>query len=301
MPYYMGIDIGGTKIAGAVFDGNGKILAEKKLSTPVDYPAFLKTCSALVNDLEKQVGESCHVGVGVAGAVDQETGYVFFPANLDFMKSVPFRNDLEKMLKREIRVANDASCAAIAEAIDGAGAGYKMVLGYIIGTGVGSSVVYNGKLITGLNGMTGEIGHLPLPYREEVDGPLHKCGCGQMDCVETFISGPALARLYEIKTGKVSDAKQISQLADQGDADALRTMDHYYELVAKAMITALYSFDPDVIVVSGGLSGIKGIYEEVPKRWGRYSVVSNIKTKLVPAKHGPMAGMRGAAWLWRND
>lgn len=300
MSYYIGIDIGGTKIAGALFDGDGISVLEKKLSTPVDYQGFLNSCSELVKEFDEKAATKCPIGIGVAGVVDQRTGYVSFPANLQFLKSIPLRNELSNVFSREIKLANDASCAALAEAIDGAGAGYNSVLGYIIGTGAGSSLVYNKKLMEGPNGMTGELGHLPLPFREDEDGPLCKCGCGQTGCIEQSISGPALARLYNVMTNKIADAEQIAVLAKQGDGEALRVLDRYYEVVAKAMVAAMHSFDPDVIVISGGVSNLDGIYKEVPKRWGKYTCISSPVTKIVPAMHGPMAGVRGAALLWKN-
>jgi fructokinase len=155
-------------------------------------------------------------------------------------------------------------------------------------------------LLEGANGLASEIGHLPLPFREEADGPVVPCGCKQQGCLDKTISGGGLARLYAFLTGKEADARTIARMASEGDADALRVLDRYYEVVAKAMVAILHTFDPEIVVVSGGLSALQGLYEEVPKRWGRYAVAAAIKTKFVPARHGLLAGVRGAAWLGRE-
>ncbi len=295
----IGLDIGGTKIAGGVFSPDGALLAEMVVPTPQDYKTFLNGCCNFVKQLSGVTGAStCSAGVGIAGRIDREAGTVIAP-NLPFLAGKPFRDDLGTLLNRNIHLANDADCMTLAEAVDGAGAGYNGVLGLVLGTGVGGGFVCKGRLLEGANGLAGEIGHLPLPFREEADGPLEMCGCKQQGCLDKSISGGGLARLYAFMTGKEADAKTIASLTEKGDAEASRVLDRYYEVVAKAMAVILHTFDPDIIVVSGGLCSLPGLYEEVPKRWGRYAVVSCIKTKIAPARHGPLAGVRGAAWLGR--
>jgi fructokinase len=259
--------------------------------------AFLDACCESVKRLEREAGATCSVGVGVAGRMARDEGCV--SANLPFLKGQNLRHDLSQRLGRDIRLANDANCAALAEAVDGAGAGHDSVLFLVMGTGVGSGFVHRGKIIDGPNGLTGEIGHLPLPFREAADGPVVPCGCKQQGCIDKSASGPALARLYEAMTGQAADARRIAGLARRGDAGALRVLDRFYEVAAKAMVAALHSFDPDIIVVGGGLGSLPGLCDETPKRWGRYCYIDNPKTKLVPAVHGAAAGARGAAWLWR--
>ena len=248
--------------------------------------------------LEREAGTQARVGVGIAGRIDRERGCVS-SANLSFLTGKPLLHDLEAKLGRNIRLANDANCAALAEATDGAGASCTSVLGLIMGTGVGAGFVYQGKIMDGFNGVASEIGHLPLPHREEPDGPLAPCSCNQQGCIDKTISGGGLARLYEAMTGKAADAKQIAALSNGGDADALRVLDRFYDVVAKAMVVILHTFDPEIIVVSGGLNALPGLYDEVPKRWGRYCCVAQPKTKFVPARLGATAGLWGAAWLWR--
>ena len=301
MPHHIGLDIGGTKIAGGVFTPDGALLNELVVSTPHDYAAFLKSCADIVQQLEQKTDHSCTVGIGIAGRIDHSLGGIGKWGGRPFLEGKALRHELGALLNREVRLANDANCMALAEVVDGAGAGFTSVVGLIIGTGVGAGFVYKGQVVEGLNGMTGDLGHLPLPYREEKDGPVVQCACGQRGCIDKTISGPALARLYTFMTGKESGAKAIADLACANDAEALRVLDQYFETVAKATVTILQSFDPDVIVVGGGLNALPGLYEEVPKRWGKYALVPHPKTQFVPARHGPMSGMRGAAWLWRED
>ncbi|MDD3288705.1 MAG: ROK family protein [Alphaproteobacteria bacterium] len=301
MPYCIGFDIGGTKIAGAIFNEAGDMLAEVKLPLPSDYRTFLDNCCEIVGQLEAHTKTSANIGVGVAGNVDPKVGFVNFAVNISYLNNAFLAKDLSEKTNRNVRIANDADCAALAEAVFGAGAGYDTVLGLIIGTGVGSALVVNGRLMKGANGLMGEIGHLPLPFREPEDGPIVECKCRQLGCIEKSIGGSGLTRLYKFMIGEDSDPRQIAELAIKKDERALRVLDRYYEIVAKAMVTAIHSFDPDIITVSGGLSRLPGLYEEVPMRWGKYTFLRNIKTGFVPAEYGLMSGMRGAAYLWNVE
>ena len=285
---YIGLDIGGTKIAGAIFDGAGVELARQVKPTPCGYSDFVTSCVDLIHELDKSSKAS--VGIGAP----------YGAANMPFILGKDVAADIGAALGRPVRLANDANCAALAEAIDGAGAGYNSVFGLILGTGVAGGLILNGKIVAGVNGLAGEIGHLPLPYYEPADGVPYPCGCGQKGCIEKLVSGGGLSRLYESMTKEKADAAQIATKAEQGDAKALHVLDRYYTVVAKAMVTIIHSFDPEIITVSGGVSALPGLYQEVPKRWGQYAIVKNPKTKFVPAKHGTMAGLRGAAWLWRD-
>lgn len=299
MHSYLGLDIGGTKIAGGVFSDKGEQTASHVVPTPRDYDAFIRACAETVAALDPKKAHKA-VGIGLPGAIDRQKGSancVNIPALID--RSL--RDDLGARLNRDIVLANDANCLALAEAVDGAGRGMRCVLGLILGTGVGGGLIYDGKIIDGPNGLTGEIGHIPLPYREEADGPVIACGCGQRGCIDKTASGPALARLYAFMNGgPEKDPASIAQEAQAGDAKARAVLDRFYEIVAKAMIVPIHAFDPDAIVASGGLNGLPGLYEEVPKRWGKYCYNKNPKTRFVPAQHGPMAGLRGAAFLTRR-
>lgn len=298
MAHFIGIDVGGTKIAAGVFTSDGRLLHQSVVPTPREYDPFISSMANLVTELEKKVGQECSVGIGIPGAVDYEN-LAIICTNLTIINGKPAYQDLEKSIGKKLRFANDADCSALAEAIDGAGTGKNIVLGLIMGTGIGGGVIIDGHPISGPNGLTGEIGHIPLPYYTEEDGAGHQCACGQTKCISSFLEGSALERLHLSINGTELTPPEIAENAKNGDASALKTLDRYYDVVARALIVPIYAYDPDIIIVSGGLNSLPNMYDEVPKRWGKYSVVKELKTKFVPAVHGPMAGMRGAAWLWR--
>jgi fructokinase len=295
--FSIGLDIGGTKIAGAIFDGNRRELAQVSCPTPDNYTDFLRTCCDVIAQLETKSDSPATIGIGVPGALDYATGDVVMTGNTPCIVGKPLRKDLEQLLKRPLRLANDADCAALSEAVDGAGAGFRTVFGLIVGTGVGGGYVADHHLIEGVNGLAGEFGHLPLPFREASDGPLAECVCRQKGCIEKSVSGGGLARLYTSMTGKQADASQIATLAQRNDSDASRVLDQYYTTLAKAMVPVIHTFDPQIIVASGGLSLLPGLAEEVPKRWSKFTACPNPKTKFAIARHGAMSGLRGAAWV----
>lgn len=297
MTYSIGLDIGGTKIAGAVFGQDGNPLAQQTVPTPNDYAAFLKACSELIQGFDKTCSAKPAIGIGIAGAIDREKGTVFAP-NIPCLENHAFAADCEKSFGRKVVLGNDADCAALAEAREGAGQGHRAVFGLIIGTGVGGGLILDGKIMQGPHGIAGEIGHLPLPFREESDGPLFACGCGQKGCIDKSISGPALARLYKHMTGReIEDPRHVVTSLTKTDADTRRVLDQYYVTVAKAMITVIHAYDPDIIVVSGGMNGLPGLYDNVPKLWGRFALSKNLRTKFVQARLGSIGGTRGAALL----
>ncbi len=297
----IGFDIGGTKIAAAIFDAKGTPLDQNMVPTPQNYESFLNACGKMTEELDKVGGQKASIGIGIAGLIDRERGTVFAP-NIPCLEGKNFRADCEKLFGRPVRIANDADCMALAEAKDGAGQGQRTVFGLIMGTGCGGGVVVDGKILQGPHGLTGEIGHLPLPFRDESDGPLAACGCGQKGCIDKSISGPALARLYKHMIGReVEDPHHVVTGLARDDADARRVLDQFYTTVAKAMIIVIHTYDPDVIVVSGGLNSLPGLYDEVPKRWGRYALCKNLRTQFVPAKFGAMSGLRGAAFYGSSD
>ena len=299
MTTYIGLDIGGTKIAAAGFTARGAQLCAFTEQTPDSFPAFLEVCAQLVEKVQACDGveKSSPIGVSCCGAVDEPTGTIL-SGNVPCIIGRSVRDDLSQRLNTPIRLGNDMNCMVLAEARDGAGQGYAVVHGITLSTGVGSGFVINGHIVAGLHGLAGEMGHLPLPFRDEGDAPPHPCICRQDDCIEKAICGAGLSRLYYARTGKEALPPAISDLAEHGDEAAMQVMDRYYHMVAKAMTTSLHFFDPDVIVLTGGLSRLPNLCEEVMARWGQYCLVKAIKTKLVLAKHGPMASLRGAAYLW---
>lgn len=292
----IGIDIGGTKIAGGVFAEDGALLKECVRSTPTTYDVFLKTCVDVVRFLD--VEGTLPVGIGIAGRVTRLGELADASPNMPFLRGKTFRGDLGQGLGRQqIALGNDANCMALAEAVDGAAAGYATVFGVTLGTGVGGGFVVQGDLLMGANGLAAEIGHIPLPFRQDSDGPLATCGCGQTGCIESSVCGAALARLYASRSGKQADARAIGALALAGDAQALSVLDSYYETLAKALVAVVHTFDPDAIVVAGGMVSLPGLFEKVPEFLGRYAYTKNLNTVLMPARYGALSGRRGAAWL----
>ncbi len=292
MSLFIGIDIGGTKIACAIFDEKGRELARVKAATPQNYNALLQTCASLVAEVEEK-GSADFIGV-CAPYADAH-----MCSNMPCLVGKDLRKDLKEKFARPVAIENDANCAALAEALEGAGRGFKSVVCVILGTGVGSGFVVDGRIMGGANGISGEIGHLPLPGYDDSDGPLTPCNCGQKGCIETFVSGSGLRRLHETKTGHKKEGRQIAELAQAGDASAATVLDHYATLVAKAMVAVLHTFDPEIIVISGGLSALP-FYDDVPRRWGQYATRRTINTLFKPALLGPVAGLRGAALLGKK-
>ena len=306
MAFYIGVDIGGTKIAGAALNAAGDELAQIIEPTPSDYASFLNTIVGIVEKLDQRTVEKGSketkgsLGIGVPGAVDQKKGSVPFASNTPCLIGMPLQKDLEKRLGRPVVLANDADCAALSESVDGAGRGFRSVFGLIMGTGVGGGFIYDGKIIKGANGLIGEFGQLPLPFREASDGPLVDCACGQKGCIDKTISGGGLERLYKMMTEKSLSSSEISKKAREKDLSACRVLDQFYRTVAKAMVTIIHSFDPEIIVVSGGLSGLPGLCDVVASHLGEFTVCKNLSTKFVTAKHGAMTGLRGAAFAGKS-
>ena len=294
----LGIDLGGTKIEGIVLDANGIEQCRERIATPQgDYAATLDAVVALVSRLESEVGQPCSVGIGMPGSLSRSTGLVK-NSNSVCLNGQPLHRELEVRLGRPLRFANDADCFALSEATDGAGKGSAIVFGVIIGTGTGGGIVVNGRLLSGPNGIAGEWGHNPLPWpqTEELPGPA--CYCGLHGCIETWLSGPGLARDHQRWFGGSLDARTITQLAELGDTNACLTMQRYANRVARALASVMNVIDPDVIVLGGGLSNCKRLYNTVSTQWDAYVFSDRVDTRLVCAQHGDASGVRGAAWLW---
>ncbi len=296
----LGIDLGGTKIAGVVTDPPDRVRAQRRVDTPRgDYAATLAEIAALVDALEADVGTArLPVGVGTPGSVVPATGCMR-NANSRCLNDRPLPLDLAEVLSRPVRVANDADCLALSENHDGAAAGAASVFAVILGTGVGGGIVVDGKLLDGPNGLVGEWGHNPLPWPRacEVDPP--SCWCGMVGCLETWLSGPAIAEDYGRHCGgAVCDARTVVAPAAVGDSAAEAALAAWVHRLARALAQVVNIFDPHAIVVGGGLSQIERIYREVPGLWADYTFSDRVVTPLKPAAHGDASGVRGAARLW---
>jgi fructokinase len=292
----IGIDIGGTKIAAMILDGEGRERARFRREISRDYDGTVENISDTVSHLEEQAGRANRIGISMPGVVNR-SGEPIMVANLPWLRDKPFRPDLERLFERPVHIGNDANCFALSEATDGSAAGAKLVFGVILGTGVGGAIVVNGQIVTGANAIAGEWGHNPLPWRTPEDGAETMCGCGQTGCIETWLNGAALSRDYQALSGSEAKAKDISRLAEENDASATQAISQYAERLARALASAINFFDPDIIVLGGGLSEISGLYDQVPELWGRHTSTKPAATRLVKAAHGPESGMRGAAWL----
>ena len=294
----IGIDLGGTKIEIIALDTQGKSLLRERVATPQgDYDATIQAVARLVEAAELQLGVAgLSVGVAAPGAVSRATGRLK-NSNSICLNGQLLREDLEARLLRPVRIANDADCFALSEATDGAAAGANVVFGVILGTGTGAGIVVDGRPLTGPNGVAGEWGHNPLPWprAEELSGPT--CYCGKQGCVETWLSGPGMAREFQQRTGETLSAQSIVARAEHGDAPSSAALERYYDRMARALAQVINILDPDVIVLGGGMGKITTLYREIPRRWGAYVFSDRVDTGLVPPKHGDSSGVRGAAWL----
>jgi fructokinase len=290
--------LGGTKIELAALDRAGEVRYRRRVATPAgDYEATVEAIGALVDSAERELGAKATVGVATPGARSLATG-LMKNANSTWLNAKPLGDDLGRRLGREVRIANDANCFALSEAIDGAGAGASVVFGVILGTGVGGGIVVERRILTGVNSIAGEWGHNALPLPAPHDHPLPLCYCGRRGCVETYLSGPGLAADLARGPGDRLPADEITRRAAAGDAACAAAIGRYEDRLARALATVINVLDPDVIVLGGGLSKIEHLYDEVPARWGAHVFSDEVRTRLLPPAHGDASGVRGAAWLW---
>ncbi len=301
----IGVDLGGTKIEALLLDGDGQQRWRQRIATPHgDYRATLATVAGLVAQAERETGlVAPRIGVGTPGSAT--AAGLIRNANSTCLNGQPLQRDLQALLARPVRLANDANCLALSEAVDGAGAGAEVVFAVILGTGVGGGWVVRGELLAGANGLAGEWGHNPLPGTEpDTDSTrAAACYCGKTGCVETWLSGPGLARDHVAHGGEALTALEISRGAVSGDAACTASLQRYEARLARALATVINLVDPDVIVLGGGVSQIERLYAEVPRLWPQHVFSAGaeqpLRTRLVKSLHGDSSGVRGAAWLWK--
>ena len=294
----IGVDVGGTKIEAIALDSRGRVLARRRVPTPRnDYEGTVQAVAELVRAVEEELRAAGTVGVGIPGVVSPDTGLVK-NANSVWLIGHPLDKDLEAALERPVRVANDANCFALSEAVDGAGAGAEAVFGVILGTGVGGGVVVGRRVVVGANAIGGEWGHNPLPWPRDDERPGPDCYCGLRGCIETFLSGPALARQYREAAGAAVEGPEILDRAGTGDEVAENILQQYDDRLARALASVINVVDPHVIVLGGGVSSMDRLVDNVPGLWGPYVFSDRVNTVLKSAVHGDSGGVRGAAWLW---
>ena len=293
----IGVDLGGTKIEAIAIDGPKEVLRRRVATPRGDYAATITAVRDLIDTIERQVGTTCTVGIGIPGAISAATGLVK-NANSTWLIGQPLDRDLEHALGRPLRVSNDANCFALSEATDGAAQGAAIVFGVILGTGTGGGVVVNGRVLEGRHRIAGEWGHNPMPWPKNGEHPGPPCYCGRTGCIETFLSGPGLTETYVAIAGRRAEAPDIAAMAESGDADANEALAIYESRLARALASIINVLDPDVIVLGGGVSNIARLYTRVPPLLKPFVFSDSADTPIVAARHGDSSGVRGAAWLW---
>lgn len=293
----IGIDLGGTKIEGVGLEQD-RLLVRRRIATPRDYAGTLDAIARLVAEIEAETGRTGSVGVGIPGVVGHATGLVK-NANSTWLIGRPLLADLEVRLSRPVRVANDANCFTLSEAIDGAGGGAEVVFGVILGTGVGGGVAIRQRLHQGPNQIAGEWGHNQLPWMtDEERAVAPACYCGKSGCVETFLSGPGFERDYLLLAGAPRSSPAIVHAVAEGERDAARALERYHDRLARALAAVINLLDPDTVVLGGGMSNLPGLPAAVSALLSRYVFSDTVITRIALNVHGDSSGVRGAAWLW---
>lgn len=293
----IGIDFGGTKIEAAALDGDGVILTRIRVPNPGQYEAAIGAIVDLVARVEAELGQAGTVGVGSPGSRSPRTG-LMRNCNSLYLNGRTFLEDLQSALRREVRLANDANCFALSEAIDGAAAGLRSVFGLIIGTGCGGGFVINGRVVEGAHGIAGEVGHMPLPWSVGEELPPPPCWCGQSGCFELWVSGTGFSRSFESRTGRPLDAPAIIAAARNGDIEAAAALDRYVDRLGRGLALIVTLLDPDAIVIGGGMSNVPEIYAGLPAVVRTNAFSDSWDGTIVPARWGDSSGVRGAALLW---
>lgn len=296
----IGVDFGGTKIEAAALDADGGFLKRIRTPNPGTYEAALAAVVRLVQDIERETGATGTIGLAVPGSVSPTSGRMR-NANSTWLNGRRFREDVETALARPVRLANDANCLALSEAVDGAATGARVVFGVIIGTGCGGGLVIDGRLIDGANGVAGEWGHISLPWPTPGETPGPACWCGQRGCLETWVSGTGFQRDHAGPGDRPLGAEAIVAAARAGDPTAASSLERYGDRLARGLAMVVNLIDPDVVVMGGGMSNVGELYPILDERIRRHVFADTSDTRIVPARWGDSSGVRGAARLWPVD
>ena len=297
----LGVDLGGTKIEGALLDHRGGIVWRERTATPQgEYEGTLAAIAALVREADRVAGDRPPLGLAFPGSISPRTG-LQRNSNSTCLNGRPVLADLERAIGRPVRAENDANCFALSEASDGAAAGAGVVFGVILGTGVGGGVVVDGRVLRGRNGIAGEWGHAALPRRgdEERREGSRRCYCGKVDCLEQWISGPAVEREHRARSGREWRLPEIARAAAAGDREATEAIDRLVHRLARGLAMVCDVLDPDAIVLGGGVGNLAVLYDRLPEAISREVFSDTFDTAILRPKHGDSSGVRGAAWLWR--
>ena len=293
----IGIDLGGTKTEGILIDNDGIELKRDRIKTEKNYEGTIKGIVSIVKQFEKEFGNSSSIGIGMPGAISSDSALVK-NANSIWLNGKPLKKDLQTVLDRKINLENDANCFTLSEAVDGAGKGHAVVFGVIIGTGTGGGIVVNNKVLRGKNNIAGEWGHISLPNRTENEKKYVKeCYCGKNGCMETYVSGPGFASVFNLKNNTDYDSHKILDELKNEKEQAKVAFDQYVDHLARGLSLVCNILDPDIIVLGGGMSNISYIYENIDEAFKKYIFSDTFDTKVVKNYHGDSSGVRGAAWL----
>ena len=297
----IGVDFGGSKIEAAALDPDGGFVARVRQPTRIDYDQAVEQVRELVEDAERQAGvKASRIGVGAPGSISPRTGLIR-NANSTWLNGRPLYEDLGRALGRPVRLANDGNCLALSEAVDGAGAGARVLFAVILGTGCGGGLSVDGRPIAGFNGVAGEFGHTPLPWPTGSETPGPKCWCGLNGCLETYISGSGLQRDYAEAAGERRSAPEIVEAARRGEVQATQALDRYVGRLGRGLAVMVNLIDPDCIVLGGGMSNVDELYGRLPAATAPWLFSDQFETPIRRAMHGDSSGVRGAAWLWPLD
>lgn len=296
----VGFDIGGTKIEVKVLADKGQEIYKSRVNTPDNYEEFLNCISAMVLEVEKEIGSFNSIGLGIPGAICPTTG-LMKNANRAYLNGRDVLNDVSIRANKLVAIANDANCFALSEAVDGAGKGGQIVFGVILGTGCGGGIVVNQQVLVGANAITGEWGHNPLPgYDPSIDGEPVSCYCGRDNCIEQFISGTGFSNRFNTLHSTEFNSKEIIESVERGDKDAVEAYQLLVDQISRSLASIVNILDPDAIVLGGGLSNVESLYYDLPHVMRKYIYSHEPKINVAKAKYGDSSGVRGAAWLVRK-
>jgi len=295
---YIGVDLGGTKTESIIIDKDGNEIERLRKDTPKNYNGTIDTICDLVSHLEKKFEKNCKIGIGTPGALSNETNCIK-GGNSTWLNGRPLKKDIELRLNREIYLENDANCFALSEAYDGAGSLEEIVFGVILGTGVGGGLVINKKIINGYNNISGEWGHNQMSIGSNDKWNRHDCYCGKKGCIETYLSGTGFSKHFYDQYNINLDAKIIQKNANEGDEKSLEFIYQYLDYLARGLSQVINIVDPGVIVLGGGVSNMKQIYDNINSKLKKYVFSDTVNTKVLKNKFGDSSGVRGAASLGR--
>lgn len=296
---FYGFDVGGTKIAFAVYDQHLHCLFAEQHPTPNNFPDFMRLIKHLVSAADRQFSCKGAVGIGIPGACNMQTQQVYC-ANVPAINGRCLVADLSASLDRQVKLENDANCFLLSECYGGSADNSNCALGITLGTGVGGAIFVNGALHHGRNSFAGEIGHYPISATlllKYPDLPQFSCGCGRQMCFETYVSGTGLSNLYRHYTDTAVDCPQILQQYRTADKTAAKVMDIYFDILAAGIATAILVLDPDVIVFGGGLASFTELISELKKRLPGHLLSSVSLPDIHFAEFAAAGGVRGAALL----